>query len=245
MKGRISKIALALLTIAMTAACAKESPITLTQLNFANNGGDNYATLKSHVKSSKVSISIEPISIKDPTNGREIGVISVSNLGAGVNEIVLSLNVSSFLKLPPLNKVTTLPNGMPFPVLLVDPNNWTEVAIGSAKSRLFFNVDLIGKQAVIGYALSADILSTGTAANVFFDFTAGSANFNVTGIGGIYSGTAPGQSGFALFADFNVALGSFNGKPMVFKDETPVEAQEAIMYKLLEIHQNRSVIEVR
>ncbi len=49
MKGRISKIALALLTIAMTAACAKESPITLTQLNFANNGGDNYATLKSHV----------------------------------------------------------------------------------------------------------------------------------------------------------------------------------------------------
>jgi hypothetical protein len=112
----------------------------------------------------------------------QVDLTAVAQIHAGVND-------------------ENLPNSLqvPFPGLIAS----TELTFGygggsTANSKFYVNLDGANKKAAFGTALAIKEFNvTNTPAYLFVPFTSN----GVSGVAGVFTGTAPGQSGFGLFAD--------------------------------------------
>ncbi|HEX7672841.1 MAG TPA: hypothetical protein VF412_01650 [Bdellovibrio sp.] len=246
----ISRMFLGALTLASLAACndssnSSSSIVSKATVSAAVQNGDVYVNVATSFKSSNVTMVAVQWPVYNPNNpSQQIGAVTVSQ-GATTTDITLGLDVSAVVHVSGLNPETTLPNGLPFPASGVTAK-WYSLPLGNSKtSKLYVNIDTTSSQYVVGYALTSDSLSSGVIANVFFPFTAN----GVTGYGGIFSGTKPGTSGVAVFADVSSAVKavtpSFTAAKVAkvkFEDHTPALKKVPVYNRLMKLDAEKATI---
>ncbi|WP_413612327.1 hypothetical protein [Bdellovibrio sp. HCB-110] len=250
-KQKILKFAFAVATIATLTACDPNAKIIKdTKVKVSPDTGDITFNWTTHLDSNNIQIWGASFPILNPHNRAEtLGQLAVSTTTPGITDVSLDLYFTDVINLPSLTPERTLPNGTAFPILAgVSPNNWFSIPLGeSGSSKLYVNVDMASKKALVGYVLSSDSLRAGVVANLFTLFKSN----GITGVGGIYSGTAAGQSGFAIFADLSNALplASPNLKqqrtPVQFGDLSSKKKQDAIAKRLMKLNLNNSVLRLK
>ncbi|QDK38981.1 hypothetical protein [Bdellovibrio sp. NC01] len=215
----------------------------------AQSNGDIYINLTTHLDSNNVQILAAQLPIMNPNNPAEqLGLININTSAPGITDIALGLNLSAVAKLPVLTPETTLPNGTSFPVWNTTAK-WYSLPLNNSKtSKLYVNIDWTAQKSIVGYALTSDSLSAGIVANIFSVFNAN----GVTGYGGVFSGTTPGTSGLAVFADVSSVLTALNPtfspvvtKKIVFADHTSEVKQKMFTKKLIDLNVKKAKIKFK
>lgn len=211
--------------------------------------GDIYVGLTTHLNSNNVQILAAELPVFNPQNPAEqVGHISITTPQMGITDISLEMNLSKVSKLSSLTPEKGLPNGTAFPVWGVNPGSWYSLPLNNSKtSKLYVNVDWTAQNAIVGYALVSDSLSAGITANIFSAFNAQ----GVTGYGGIFSGTAPGTSGVAVFANISSVLKAVNptltksSTQIYFADRTSDSRKQTVQKHLIDMNLKKTKIRVK
>lgn len=204
--------------------------------------GDIFASLMTSMDSNNIQILPTEIVVMNPKNSSEqIGSLRVTTPQVGMTQITLEVNVSTLAQIQnTLTPETALPNGTPLPVLGTKIGTWYSIRLKQyTNSKLYVNIDNTAS-VVLGYALVTDQLGAGVAGSIFVPFT----GQGVSGYGGVFSGTTPGTSGVAVFADvsgvFSTILPKVKNKVtqnrVILADQTPQSYQEKIYKKLIKLN---------
>ncbi|OFZ19911.1 MAG: hypothetical protein A2X94_14745 [Bdellovibrionales bacterium GWB1_55_8] len=173
-------------------------------LSSYQENGDLYVEVKSLLQTGSMqllSIELPIIDSHDPS--KVYGKLAVRQSFNGTAELALALNVSDTVNLPEFDG--KLPNGTAIPVGGLDQVPVVGLPIGGSSAKVYIAYG--AGVAMIGVAVPLREFdgmgqSVGNA-NIFpvFDFGKG-----VRGLGGIFTGMSPGQSGIALFVDAATAI---------------------------------------
>lgn len=233
-------------TILTLAACGQSPSSIIKNAEVrasVSSTGEMFASLTTSMDSSNIQISSMEIAVMNPRNAFEqIGSLRIVTPQFGTTQVTLDLNVSVLAHIQyTLTPEKGLPNGTLFPVFGPKIGTWYSVPLKqNANSKLYINIDNTAGSVVLGYALVTDQLASGVAGNIFVPFAAQGVN----GYGGIFSGTKPGTSGVAVFADVSGAFSSILPKvknsiaqsKVVFADQTSESSQEKIFKKLIKLN---------
>jgi hypothetical protein len=199
---------LVILGLSMTACSSTSSSwVSGVGLATAEQNGDEYVTVSTQLKTGSIALIPISLPIMNPKNLlQQIGQIDLKSSlgGSAASELDISLDMTQILNLPAGSSMGVLPNGTQIPVSGVNSANWISLPVQSGKSRVYVNVDVQNKKVALGVAVSIDQLAIGVPANLLLPFSAS----GVSGVAGVYTGVAAGQSGFALFVDASSLLSS-------------------------------------
>ena len=180
------------------------------------------------------SISLIPISlpILNPKNPTQLlGQVGITTTGLDV-----SLDLTSILRIQSSLVVGTLPNGTSIPVTNVNPNNWIVLPIGNGASNLYLNLDTVANTAVVGVAIGISQLNLGVPADLLLPFSLP----GVSGLAGIYTGTAKGQSGFAAFLNASSLLNVANAITTAVKFAPAQNSSAKIQAKVMQLNMQQA-----
>lgn len=196
-----SKMLLLITTLSLfSTACSKiHRIVTGASLSTMMQNGDDYAQLSVSLDTGSMSLVPLSLPIYNPHDKtQQIGEVDVQ-----VSQINVLVDLTSVLAAQDVSN-GKLPNGTAIPVSGVSSQNWIAIPINNGKSTLYLNLDSQAKKASLGVAINIDQLSIGIPADLLEPFSAS----NISGVAGIYTGAAKGQSGFAVFVDASSLLGN-------------------------------------
>jgi hypothetical protein len=176
-------------------------------LSTVTTNGVQYATLSATVSTANMILPSGAIGIVNPHNPtQDYGTVSfAAGVGAQTTQISLNFDLSELANLPTGLSDPTLPNGLAIP-LSGNYSHLATLALGSGgNSKIYFSVDTTTKTAFVGAAFAISQFNAGVDANIFLPFNVGAG---VTGVAGVFSGTAANTSGLAVFADASSLLAS-------------------------------------
>lgn len=220
-------------------ACSKNANwVSGASLSTSTQNGDQYVQLSTQLNTGGIGLIPITLPVLNPQNPSQVlGEITIkSGLGGSTSELDIAVDLSTVLQLPN-GGMGTLPNGTSIPVAGVTASNWISLPVANSSSRLYLNLDLTNKKVVMGAAISIDQLSIGLPANLLLPFSAS----NISGVAGIYTGVAKGQSGFALFVDASQLLTSVTSVSFVQKANSDMKIQQ----KLYELNMSKAVLRAR
>jgi hypothetical protein len=238
---------LALGTLALT-ACSGTSAIQGVNVSTSNSNGSTQVTLTAQLNTGQITVPPVSYQFPQPSNSTQMfGSITVSSPSATETDVILTYDFPSSLLTTNLPTTTTLPNGTSIPI--TGPNSVWQVLSANLKSGstanplLYLNSSSSLEQTVIGYVLPLSGLNSGVIGNVMQNFNL--SGISGSGLGGIFSGTGTGTSGFALFANLSSLFGSLANTEVQSVDLTPDAVKIQIQKHLYELNQNHAHLEFR
>ena len=213
--------ALALVTVGCGGG-SQSSMIQKVTVNTYNQNGDAWAKIGATISNNNFHLPAIDIPITNPNdpNGAVYGQVSIHDILPTGSEIILSANISTISQTPGLEP--TLPNGTDIPVGGLDQT--TVIGFPIQKSGVSVYGAFSDVTAMLGVAVAIkEFDNLGHQAcpiNVMpaFDFGKG-----IRGIGGIFTGCDPGQSGVAFFVDASAALNGGDAKFAAYNDGSNLE----------------------
>jgi hypothetical protein len=181
-------------------ACSNSSFLKSMSLSVSEQNSQDFINLTTEVSMGNISLTELTLPIYDPNTQVQLGEIDLNSAADGA--ITLSLNASAVTS-GTSALGATLPNGRALPGAMAST---TLVGIPVLNySRVYIGGDL-KSSIVVGMALTIsafDSLSAIGNANIFF----GEAfNTSLSGIAGLYTGTAANESGIAVFATYTAPV---------------------------------------
>ena len=198
----VGTLALALMAV----GCGKQNTQSLVQgiqLNSHQDNGDTFVGMTAQLNTGAMQLVAFDLTIVDPKNPTQAyGHLSAQQLISGGAQLSLDVNLT---KVTHLNYVTgVLPNGTPIPVTILggsvigipigNTGGYVYVAYGNGAAMLGVAMPIKEFNGMSGYVGTANIFPA-------FDFGKG-----VTGVGGVFVGNQPSQSGIAIFVDASGAI---------------------------------------
>lgn len=222
-------------------ACSDAGWLRDLDLGIIEQDDVEYVELRATLETQGLVISGLTVPIFDPRNPtRMIGHVTLkAELGTGQSELAVLVSTDYLESMPIPNHRATLPNGTVIPVAGVDAAKWIAIGFNGGGSRLYLNVDLPKKTAVIGLALSLDPLATGLVSAVLLPFQRG----GISGVAGIYTGISTGQSGFALFVNASSLLENSVAE-ISFSAKTSASDAVRVRSKILQLERQGKVLRV-
>jgi hypothetical protein len=199
------------LSAALLSSCGKTNILKSVNLQVSDSGSgsspgaDPYLTLTANLNLGNAVFDQLQVPVLDPRSGRPLGLLSLSALPDGSQQVSLGVSASAALNADPVLGLT-LPNGRELPLSLgVRPGEMLAFPILN-HSRIYIGGDL-RERATLGVALAIRQLDgianqAGMPLNLFFGMN---VNPSLYGTAGLYGSPSPNQSGVAVLARLNRA----------------------------------------
>jgi hypothetical protein len=236
-----------LLALSLT-ACSSSLSQFLQNVDVSTSSENNqqYVNLTAVVSLGNVSVSGISIPVKDPQTGANLGSVTFGQNSSGQSTIGLSLDATTISK-GDATLGSTLPNGKALPFALATTYGDVMAVSILQNSRVYIGGDL-QSNIIIGVALGVSALDgieseIGGAANLFFSHSFSSS---VTGMGGIYGSTTPGESGIAVFAKYTppvvtIAPVTSPSAPVAIKSASPRRLVASDVREVDEVTENSNL----
>ncbi|MCM2280034.1 MAG: hypothetical protein NDJ89_18325 [Oligoflexia bacterium] len=210
-----SKLALSAVLVAALSACGKGDSggdlVQQVRIKTYEQSGELFAELKAMLNTGAMMLAGLDIPIVDRKHpGVILGHFTVSNVFCGKpfcsgSELTVSLSLTKMLDADPAQAL--LPNGSPLPVGGLAGVPIVSVNAGDSGARIYLGIS--ETVAMLGLALPfREFDQVGSNLPGFNIFLPIDSDEGTRGVAGIFTGSAPGQSGLALFLDFSDKLGS-------------------------------------
>lgn len=221
---------LAAMSLGMTACSSSGSWVSGATLSATQKNGDEWVQLSTQLSTGSMSMTSISMPVMNPQNlSEEVGEIDIIDNLTGGATLNLSVDLTAIMSLP-ITTSSTLPNGTAIPISGVNAQNWIALPVANGKSILYLNADLQTKTIALGAAVSISQLQIGVPASILLPFSVS----NVSGVAGIYTGMAAGQSGLAIFVDASSLLPASSSNLLFQKSLSPAALQ--VQRKLLELN---------
>jgi hypothetical protein len=198
-----SSMVMMVLGVSLTACGSQTNFLQTVGLNISQENQVSYVNLSAKVDLGNAVLDGLQIPINDPRTGIEVGKLQLSTASDGKSVITLSVDANVALHADP-TLGAVLPNGRPVPSALGVAHGELLAFPILENSRVYIGGDL-KTHIIAGVALAIKGLDSimgkvGTNANIFFVKKVGEIN----GVAGVYGSTDANQSGFAVFAKYDI-----------------------------------------
>jgi hypothetical protein len=232
---KVISIILILSALSLTGCGSLTSWVTGASIATSQSNGDDMVTMNVTLNTGSISLIPVSLPILNPKNSaQQLGQVGITTTGLDV-----SLDLTSILRLQSVLGVGTLPNGTSIPVTNVNANNWIVLPIGNGASNLYLNLDTVANTAVVGVAVGISQLNLGVPADLLLPFSLP----GVSGLAGIYTGTAKGQSGFAAFLNASSLLTVANAITTAVKFVPTQNSAAKIQAKVIQLNMQQAQLQ--
>jgi len=217
-------------------SCGSQKPmVTQVKVDTSVIDQDVWISLSADLSIGNLLLPNAVIPILIPKTGSEIGLVSLTSDGSGLNRLSVELNVSETAQLDLAQ--ARLPNGVMIPI--IQDRQVITVPIGKGAE---IYISILGDQAALGVAIpikSFDAMGSkvGTSALMPVFSTNG-----VIGSAGVFTSKDAGENGFALIADVSSFVSPLIGQNLLADHSRKVmqQAQQSEP-ELLDVKPSRSV----
>lgn len=236
------------LLLTVFVSCGSQAPmVDDVKVNVSNVDGDVVVSLTADLAMGNLMLPSVTFPIILPKTGKEVGIVSLSQSAAGLNQIGIDLNVSSGVHLE--TTAARLPNGALMPIIL--NQNVLTIPLGKVTVLLSLNS---GAQAlgIIIPISSFDNIGGKVGTTVLMPMFNKNGNL---GAAGIYTSKVAGENGFALVTDISNKIPDIFGSALVAQQREEADVSEELLSpsrtekriidkELLKMHKRKAVLKL-
>ncbi len=217
-----------MLSLVLSSCGNRPQVVTGIQVQSSTVGQDVLLAVKADLNLGAMSFPAVTLPILHPRGQTPIGSVELLPVLGGKNQIKISVNVSALADIQAVQ--ATLPNGNAIPLIANNPTITIPLGAG-AKLYLTIGANAVALGVAVPIKTFDGIGSSIGAINLFPVFNID----KVVGAAGIFTGSQPGQNGFALVADVTAYVNMQN----IF-----VPQQAADMMKMAMVQEQQAVIKL-